>query len=74
MEETKQVIIQDIQDIIEASRKIKSEIELIKYGYTHTPDTAINSTHTPDTGINRLDVIKSYERLIRSIANRMLKH
>lgn len=64
MEETKQVLIQDIQDIIETSLKIVGQVDLIKNGYTHTPDI----------GIDRLDVIKSYETLIRSIANRMLKH
>lgn len=63
MEEAKQVFIEDIQDIIDTSHKIESQIELIKNGYTHTPDT----------GIDRLDVINSYESLIRSIANRMLK-
>lgn len=61
MEQTKEVAIRDINDILEAVSRIERQIELIKQGKTE-----INNT-----GVNRLDVVMDKAKLIRIIGKRM---
>ena len=61
MEQTKEVAIRDINDILEAVSRIERQVELIKQG----------KTEVAETGVNRLDVIKEKALLIRIIGKRM---
>lgn len=61
MEQTKEVAVRDINDILEAVSRIERQIELIKQG----------KTKVGDTSVNRLDVIKEKALLIRIIGKRM---
>jgi hypothetical protein len=61
MEQTKEVAIRDINDILEAVSRIERQVELIKQG----------KTEVGETGIDRLDVIKEKAMLIRIIGKRM---
>jgi hypothetical protein len=61
MEQTKEVSIRDINDILEAVSRIERQVELIKQG---KPEVG-------ETGVNRLDVIKEKTLLIRIIGKRM---
>ena len=61
MEQTKEVAIRDINDILEAVSRIERQVELIKQG----------KTEVGETGVNRLDVIKEKAMLIRIIGKRM---
>lgn len=61
MEQTKEVAIRDINDILEAVSRIERQVELIKQG----------KTEVGDTSVNRLDVIKEKALLIRIIGKRM---
>lgn len=61
MEQTKEVVIRDINDILEAVSRIEKQVELIKQG----------KTEVGDTGVNRLDLIKEQALLIRIIGKRI---
>ncbi len=61
MEQTKEVSIRDINDILESVSRIERQVELIKQG----------KTEVGDTGVNRLDVIVDKAKLIRIIGKRM---
>jgi S-adenosylhomocysteine hydrolase len=61
MEQTKEVKIRDINDILESVSRIERQVELIKQG----------KTEVGETGVNRLDVIKEKAMLIRIIGKRM---
>ena len=61
MEQTKEVAIRDINDILEAVSRIERQVNLIKQG----------KTEVGETGVNRLDVIKEKTLLIRIIGKRM---
>lgn len=61
MEQTKEVAIRDINDILEAVSRIEKQVELIKQG----------KTEVGETDVNRLDVIKEKALLIRIIGKRM---
>ena len=61
MEQTKEVTIRDINDILESVSSIERQVELIKQG----------KTEVGDTGVNRLDVIAFAAKLIRIIGKRM---
>lgn len=61
MEQTKEVAIRDINDILEAVSRIERQVELIKQG----------KTEVGETDVNRLDVIKEKALLIRIIGKRM---
>jgi len=61
MEQKKEVLIRDINDILESVSRIERQIELIKQG----------KTEVGETGINRLDVIKEKAMLICIIGKRM---
>ena len=61
MEQTKEVTIRDINDILEAVSRIERQVKLIKEG----------KTEVGETGVDRLDVIKEKAMLIRIIGKRM---
>lgn len=61
MEQTKEVAIRDIKDVLEAVSKIQMHVQFIKQG----------KTEVGDTGVNRLDVIDDKAKLIRIIVKRM---
>lgn len=57
----KKVLIEDINDILEAISRIEKQVDLIKQG----------KTEVGETGVNRLDIIKEKSMLIRIIGKRM---
>lgn len=66
MEQKKEVLIRDINDILESVSRIERQVELIKQGKTE-----VGKTEVGETGVNRLDVIKEKSLLIRIIGKRM---
>jgi indole-3-glycerol phosphate synthase len=61
MEQTKEVKIRDINDILESVSRIERQVELIKQG----------KLKVGESGVYRLDVIKEKAMLIRIIGKRM---
>ena len=61
MEQTKEVKIRDINDILESVSRIERQVELIKQG----------KVKVGESGVYRLDVIKEKAMLIRIIGKRM---
>tara|TARA_R110000851_G_scaffold292262_1_gene446673 strand:- start:590 stop:805 length:216 start_codon:yes stop_codon:yes gene_type:complete len=61
MEQTKEVKIRDINDILESVSRIERQVELIKQG----------KLKVGESGVDRLDVIKEKAMLIRIIGKRM---